>query len=138
MTVEEAVVDRLLASSDVTDLVSTRITQLVVPQGSTYPAIRVQKVDEPRQYHLRGKDHLTAARIQVDIYTRPGAMDAYLSAATIGSAVEESLTVEGWSVGSPSRHAVTAFLLDERPVYEAEEFQLVRIMQEYRVWSQEA
>lgn len=138
MTVEEAVADKLLATAEVIALVGQRVSQLIVPQGSAFPAIRVQKISEPRAYHLRGKTDLESARVQVDIYAKIGPVDAYLAATNIADEVEAALTVEGWSVGSPSRFVITAFLLDEREMYEDEEFQLVRVMQDYRVWSKES
>lgn len=138
MTVEEAVADKLLTTGAVTALVSTRITQLIVPQHSAFPAIRVQLIDEPIRYHLRGNVDLTAARVQVDAFAKIGSSDAYLSATTIADAVRDALTIEGWSVGSPSRLVQAAFLMSRRVMFESDEFRLVRVMQDFRVWSKES
>ena len=135
MTVEEAVLDQLLATSAVTALVGTRIYQLVLPEHPTLPAIRVQLVDEPENYHLRGNDRLTFARVQVDSYARKvSGGDPYLSAVTIADAVNAALTVYGWSVGSPPRVA-NAFRILRRSMFESEELQLVRVWQDYHVIS---
>ncbi len=136
MTVEEAVLDHLLATAAVTALVSTRIYQLVLPEHPTLPAIRVQLVDEPEIYHLRGNEVLTYARVQVDSYARKvSGGDPYLSAVTIADAVNDALTVEGWSVGSPPRYTAGVFRILRRTMFESEELQLVRVWQDYRVIS---
>jgi hypothetical protein len=136
VTPEEAVLDRLLAVSAVTALVSTRIYQLVLPEHSAFPAIRVQLVDEPENYHLRGNDALTFARVQVDSYARNvSGGDPYLSAVTIADAVNDALTVEGWGVGSPPRNVAGVFRILRRAMFESEDLQIVRVWQDYRVIS---
>jgi hypothetical protein len=136
VTPEEAVLDRLLAVSGVIALVSTRIYQLKLPQHPAFPAIRVQLVDEPENYHLRGNDALTFARVQVDCFDRAtSGGDPYLGAVTVAAAVNDALTVEGWGVGSPPRNASGVFRILRRAMFESEELQIVRVWQDYRVIS---
>lgn len=137
MTAEEAVVDKLLATAAVTALVSQRVHQLILPQHPTYPAIRVQLIDEPEEYQLRGTSQPTYSRVQVDAYERVGAVDAYLTATTIAAAVNDALTVVLWEVGSPPFVVSGVFRKDKRVLYEDEEFKLVRVMQDYRVIGQQ-
>jgi hypothetical protein len=136
VTPEEAVLDQLLATSAVTDLVGQRVYQLMLPEHGTLPAIRVQLIDDPELYHLRGNMLPGYAMVQVDSYARRSSGgDPYLEVATVGAAVNSALTVEGWQVGSPPRYALGVFRKRRRPLFEGEELQHARIWQDYLVIS---
>lgn len=129
-------VDRLLATSAVTALVSTRVYAMTLPQHPTFPAIRVSLIDEPEQYHLRGKERMTRARVQVDCFARKmSGNDPKALATSIATAVNDALTVEGWSVGSPPLVVSGAFQILRRLVFESEELQIVREMRDFRIHS---
>ena len=135
MTVEEVVRDRLVNTAAVTALVSTRIYMLKVPQNVTFPVVRIQEIDEPSDYHLRGEQDLTRARVQVDCYVSEAA--GYRALVTLANAAHVALSGETFTnVGSPLERAVAAcFRQMRRVMYEGEEQRLIRMLQDYFVWS---
>lgn len=136
MTVEEAVASRLAADADVAAVVSTRVYQLLLPQSPTYPAVRVLLVDEPGTPHLRGQDELTRARVQVDVFVAATGTDPYADAADLADAINDALTGPPFMAGSPVARQVTGVHRQNRLVlYEAEELRLVRVSQDFIVWS---
>jgi hypothetical protein len=137
VSVEEAVRQQLLADAGLAALVGTRVWALVLPEHGDLPAVRVQLVDEPSTYHLRGEDALTRARVQVDAYAEEGAAaDPYASAQAVADAVHAALSGVRFAVGSPVSREVTGAMRDSRRVlYEAEELRQVRVSQDYIVWS---
>lgn len=136
MTAEEAVVTQLLDTPEVRAVVGTRVYQLMLPQKPTLPAIRVQLVDEPEMYHLRGPDNMTRARVQVDCYFA-AVGDAYDLATNLAEHVNTALVYQPWNTTSPNRQVSGAFRILRRVMYEGEEFRLVRVFQDYHVWSAE-
>lgn len=136
MTVEEAIVERLGATSAVTALVSTRIYQLKLPQQPTYPAIRVQLVVERTGHHLRGRDGLAPVRVMVDMFAMEvSGSDPYASATTVGATVFDALDGKRFLAGSPPALNIRGVLrVDRRVGYEADELRLVRESQDYMVW----
>ena len=142
MRVEEVVRAKLLASAGVTALVGTRVYQLLLQQGPTYPAIRVQLISEPRPNHLRGADGSIRSRVQVDAYAQVGnGTDPYDGAADVADAVRDALagTAPFDDGGSPPETVVTGVFVDNRRVlYEPEELRVVRVSQDVIVWSRAA
>ena len=69
--VGKAIRTRLLSVSAVTDLVSTRIYPLTLPQGVTMPAVRYQRVSGNSDPHVRGTTGAATARLQFDISPIP-------------------------------------------------------------------
>jgi hypothetical protein len=136
VTVEQAVLDHLVADGDVAALVGTRVYQLVLPQGGTLPAVRVQLIDEPVDYHLRGEVDITRARVQVDAYAgEASGVDPYSGATALGEAIHAALSGMKFSVGSPALEVTGVFRQNREVLYEAEELRLVRVLQDYWVWS---
>lgn len=135
MTVEQAVIERLQASADVTALVSTRIYQLTLPQKPTLPAIRVQLISEPRTYQLRGEDGAIRARVQVDAYAAEGnGTDPYAAAHAVAEAVRGALSGKRFTVGSPAITVMGAMVDNRRVLYEAGELRSVNHSQDFIVW----
>lgn len=136
MTVEQAVRERLLADGALAVLVSTRVYMLKLPQKPTLPAVRVQLVDEPKDYHLRGEDGATRARVQVDAYQYETATDPYDSVSDVADAAHDALSGQRFTdTGSPVSLEVTgAFRQSRRVLYEVEAFRLIRISQDFTVW----
>lgn len=138
MTVEDLVCERLAATSGVTALVGTRIYQLVLPQKPTLPAVRVQLIDDPSAYHLRGESKVTKARVQVDAYAgKASSADPKAVADAVADAVHTALSGQRFgSVGSPVELRVLgAFKDDRRTMYEPDEIEQVRVQQDYMVVS---
>ena len=133
MSAELAVRSRLLATSGVTSRVSTRVYTLKLPDSPTYPAIRVQLSDEQQRKHLRGPDGLTRARVQVDAYVREGSSDPYGTLHAIADAVNDALVYEGFTAAGVS--VQSAERVDRRTLREADELNLLRILQDFYVWS---
>ena len=131
--------DRLLATSAVTALVSTRIYALKLPQDPVTPAVRVQLIDEPSEYHLRGDVGLTRARVQTDCYVKENVSggNPYGRANTLADAVHVALSGQTFqNAGSPAEIEVSGCFRASRIVmYESAEFNAVRVMQDYIVWS---
>lgn len=138
MTPEQAVIDRLSAESAVSAIVGTRLWMLKLPQKPALPAIRVQLIDDPQTKHLRGPSGSTAARVQVDCYESEGAAsDPYVTVSVLADAVNAALVNEPFdAAGSPVTLRVTNVeRTDRRALYEADELRLVRMFQDFIVWS---
>lgn len=137
MTVEQATLEHLKADSAVAALVGARVYQLKLPQKPTLPAVRVQLIDEPVRYHLRGSVAVMRARVQADSYAAEASgSDPYASVTALAAAVDAALSGQRWSDdGSPVTIEVTGCFRQNRMVlYEAEELRLVRVMQDYYVF----
>jgi len=137
VTVESAIRDRLAADAGVAALVGPRVYALKLPQDVTLPAIRVQLIDEPRPYHLRGADALTIARVQTDAYAADvSGVDAYAVAERVADAVDAALSGAKVDAGTPpARHVAGAFRLSRRAIFEPGAVREVRILQDYSVVS---
>jgi hypothetical protein len=142
MTPEEAVRTRILMLEDVTDRVDSRVWLAKLPQDPVLPAVLVQLIGEYKFYHLRGGMRLCWSRVQVDAYAdEADGADPYATAIAIADAMqgdEAGSGLSGWqgSIGSPPViHLDGIFCEERRPLYEAEELTLVRMMQDFRVWS---
>lgn len=129
------VADRIAADSGVQALVGTRVYQLKLPQRPTLPAIRVQLIDEPESYHLRGDVDLTRARVQVDAYVWEVGVtgyDPYASVEAVADAARDALVGEPFTSGGRSG---SAFRETRTVLYEGEELRLIRVTQDFTVWS---
>lgn len=136
MTIEVAVYQRLLATPAVTALVGTRVRQLRLAQSDTLPAIRLQLVDDPTRYHLRGEINLSTALVQTDVYAdETSGADPYATAITVAAAVHAALSGVAFVAGTPVALEVTAAFRRAREVsYEAEAKREVRVRQDYELW----
>jgi hypothetical protein len=142
VTVAEAVIARLLSLTAVTNLVSTRVYQLKLPQKVSYPAIRVQRIDTVELGHLRGTGAKFRSRIQVDSVSSENAVADPLTAALAVDAAAhgpgDGSALAGWKgqVGSSSpAFAVAAVLpLDVREFYVPNELLEVGVSRDYEVW----
>ena len=143
MTVEEAITVRVSALAAVIALAGDRVYLDKLPQSPTYPAIRVQLVDDPASYHLRGPDGLSRARVQVDHYadeatasSDPYAAVAALEAATRGDGKGTSATgLSGWigDVGSPPFVVRGCFRTNRLRRYDPDELRLLTMSVDYIV-----
>lgn len=134
MTVEEAIRDHLLTVDAVTDIASTRVYQLVVRQNSVMPAARVQVINEPIDYHLRGENGLKSTLVQLDAYATEA--QGYAVASSLAEAMHEAISGQIFSVGSPAQVQILgAFRQSRRVLYESGEMRLVRVSQDFVIWS---
>lgn len=84
--VEERIIAKLLAASGVTALVSTRVYPVARPQGSTLPAVTLQRIDGAPLLTDEGDSGLENPRIQLDCWGT-----TYASAKAVARAVIAAL-----------------------------------------------
>lgn len=133
MTVGSAVRSHLAA--ELSALVGSRVYQLKLPQDAIFPAVRVALISEPRAYHLRGHNALTAARVQTDVFVAEASgVDPHEVADALADAVDAALSGRKLLVGD--RRISLAERLNREPTYEGDALRLVRIRQDYNVVSQ--
>ncbi len=142
MTVEEAICARVEGLTAVIALAGTRVYLDKAPQGTAYPVVVVQLVDDVNFYHLRGPNGLQRARVQVDAYAQEtSGVDAYAVAAELAESINGdglglyASGLSGWygHIGDPGISVQGCFRIDRTRYYEAEEVQHVRIRQDYYV-----
>lgn len=142
MTVEEAICTRVASLTAVIALAGSRVYLDKFPQSPTFPAVRVQLVDDVEDQHLRGPIGTKHARVQIDHCTQessgtdPYAAAEALAEATKGDGLGTSASgIAGFKggIGSP------AFVIENcRPVmrmrdYDPAELRVVTIRQDYEV-----
>jgi hypothetical protein len=142
VNVEEAICARVAGLTAVIALASTRVYLDKFPQSPTYPAVRVQLVDDADEQHLRGPLGIKRARVQIDHCAHessgsdPYAEAETLAAATKGDGLGTSASgIAGFkgTIGSP------AFAIEDcKPVlrtrdYDPAELRVVTIRQDYDV-----
>lgn len=138
MTPEQAVAERLLDIAGVTAIVGERVYVDKLPQGGTFPAVLVQLVSEPTDYHLRGglRDR---ARVQVDAYASEATgVDAYAQVMSLADAIhgdDAGSGLSGWvgEIGSPALRITGILRVDRSRGYEPDELRLLRQRQDYMV-----
>lgn len=131
MTIEQVIADRLEATPAVTDLVGARIYQLKLKQNTTFPAIRVQLVDDLHGHHLRGADDPARARVQVDSYGSETGADPYVTVQSVADAVAAALDGERFTSAGVR---VTGVFEDSRLVEEEPgTTPLIRVRQDFRI-----
>jgi hypothetical protein len=135
VTPEAAVRQRIL---DLNTSAGARVYQLKLPQKlGTWPAVRVQAIDDPENYHLRGGSGMRKARVQVDCYSPEGTAETpYADVSTLAEEINGDDAGSGLSgfAGWIDDLYVSAMLrIDRRPLYEGGELRLVRMQMDYWV-----
>ena len=92
---EAALIAKLLATTAITNLVSTRINWSRRPQGSALPAIVLHRIDGTPDVHHGGASGLVSSRVQVDCWA-----ESYGSAKAIARAVEAAITAQTFTQGA--------------------------------------
>lgn len=92
---EAALLAKLLASTGVTALVSTRINWLRRPQGEALPAIVLHRIDGAPDVHHAGASGLVVSRVQMDAWA-----STYWSAKAIARAVQTAITAQTFTQGA--------------------------------------
>lgn len=143
MNIATAIRERLLDLAPLTALVSTRVYVDELPQKPTLPAVRVQRISDVREMHLRGRS-VSVARVQVDSVALGKASADAVDTAVDGDGRGSSATgLLGWFGalgGSPAVIDVLSILpIDARDTVERvdEHFEYM-VSREYRVTWREA
>lgn len=143
MTVEEVIAARLATLAPVIALVGARVYLDRLPQAVTYPAVRVQLIDDLRGYHLRGENQPQQARVQVDAYVNEASgVDPYAQVASLADAIDgdgkgpAASGLSGWKgrVGSPPFVVLSCFRANRlRPRYDPDELNVLTMTQDFLV-----
>lgn len=148
MTVEEAVLARVMALPAVQALTADRWWLTMYPQRPTLPAGRVQLIDDPSGYHLRGPEGTRRARVQVDTQVDDASaaglnLNPYAVLTTLADAIEgdgegpNASGLSGWygDLGSPAFLVRGCFQIDRRgPRFDPEELKTLTMSLDYHVW----
>lgn len=141
MTIEEAVLSRIVNLATVTALVGTRVWLQRLPQSPTYPCVRVTLVSDLGDQHLRGPQGEKRARVQVDAFAHEtSGGNPYTGAAAVWQAIygdgkgPDATGVFGWT---GTVDDVTISLVEDagrRVAYDPDELRVVTVTQDFRVW----
>ncbi len=133
MTATDIVIARHRAIAAVVQLVGTRITALMLTQGSDRPAVRVSLVSQVDAMHERGMAGYSVARVQCDYYAPSLAAARAVREAAYGSGAADGLA--GWSggIGSPATQVDLIEPAGTREWFDAEERRDVIASQDYFV-----
>lgn len=141
MSPEEAVIERI---KDLNTSAGQRVYNLKLPQRPTLPAVRVQLISDPEEYHLRGGLKYGRARVQVDSYAQEDSgVDPYAQASDLADEINgddagSGLSGGQWSSNTSPEFLVTGALrLDRRTAYTPDELRLVGISLDFQVHYQE-
>jgi hypothetical protein len=136
VTVDTAIRARLLSLAPIVALVNARVFTLVLPQGVTLPAIRVQRISQVEPMHFRGPVNVYQARVQVDsVGVTKASVDA-LDAAVQGDGLGHYASgLKGFkgSIGSPAFVIRAILPADVRDLYDAEELRQFKISRDFFV-----
>ena len=125
---EEALIAKLLATSGITSLVSTRIRPGMRAQTDAAPFIVVNTLPGGRKYNMDGESNLREAWVQIDGYAT-----TWLAAKTIARAVILTLSGVGFVQGAYTFQGL--FLDAERDGFEDADPKLYKTSLVFRVWS---
>ncbi|MDY6844229.1 MAG: DUF3168 domain-containing protein [Thermodesulfobacteriota bacterium] len=120
--VEEKLVTVLKASSDLVNLVSSRIFPVLLPQDAAFPSVTYQRVSGERVYDLDGDSNLENPRIQIDTWSTSYGASKQISG-IIRTAMEGSATFD-------------ALLLSDMDLYQ-DDVEIYRISQDFSIWNRE-
>lgn len=141
VTIEEVVRARLLTV--VGGIVGNRVYLDKLPQGVTYPAVRVTLIDDQVDYHLRGPVGAKSARVQVDAYAAEASgLDVYDQVTGIADAIEgdglgtSATGLSGWVgvLGSPPFYVEGGFRVSRTRWYDPQELRVLTMSQDFIVW----
>ncbi len=125
----------LLTKTAITDLVSTRIYPLEIPQNATLPAVRLTVVAGGSVRSQDGTSLLGHQTVQVDAIS-----DTWIEAHTVAETIRKELDFYKGTAGSITVrgiHAEDHRMLDDRPGDASDEKQYGH-SRDYRVWFIEA
>lgn len=127
-TAEESLKARLGAVSGVTDLVSTRVYPVKLPQGPTLPAVTYQRISTIKESAMGNDAGISRTRFQVTCWA-----ETYSALKGVSEAVRAALQrFQGTSGGV---EVLDSFLENDMDIYSGEEsdFRVYGEMQDY-IW----
>jgi hypothetical protein len=119
----------LLADPAVAALIGTRMTPLVLPQNTAYPALTYQRISGQRLRSVDGPAGRARPRMQIDSWA-----ETYLEAKALAAAVRRALDGYAGPMGAAQVGAVS--LDDERDIHE-DEPKVSRVTQDYLISHEE-
>ena len=129
---EEAIINRLLATAGVTALVGTRVYPGARTQGSALPALVFNRISGVRDYTMTQASGLVESRVMVDVWAA-----SYGAAKTLARAARAALS--GISGTFSGIEIQGVFLDGERDSFEGEApKRLFRVSMDFKVWAVEA
>lgn len=130
--IEDALVSRLLATTGLTDLISTgRVYHVILPQKPTLPAVVYALVSRERFPLMTADAGVIRSRFQIDAYVAEGAGTATLK--SIASKIRGALN--RWHSTGASVVVQDVYLENETDIYEFD-VRMYRVSQDYYVWSE--
>ena len=132
MTPSAALKTRLVGLSAVTTLVGQRVYVDLLPQKPTLPAIRVQRISELEDAHLRGARAIRRARVQVDAIAASLETATAVSDAAHGDGAGSGLA--GFEGEISGQRVMAVLPSDTRSDYEGDELRQWRVSRDYIVW----
>ena len=133
-TIDEGLIAYLRSKTGITNLVSTRVFGMMIPQSATLPCITTQRISTPRISTMDSSGatgDLTSPRFQIDAWAT-----TQKSAKAIADAIRAELNGHTGTTGTGvTVHAILAE--GESPSYDPDT-SLYRVRSDYLVWQQEA
>lgn len=122
----------------------SRIYMLKLPQNPTLPAVRVQRIGNVQEQHLRGPQGTVVTRVQVDAFVSETAADPYSTLADLVEAVKGDglgpnasgvFGFKGSGGGSPATIEIenVELIHDGTPDYAGDEIKALRNRQDFLV-----
>jgi hypothetical protein len=129
VVIEEALFSYLSGHAGLTALVANRIYPLVMPQGTTLPAVTFSKVSGPRVHAMQQDAGLAYPRFQVSCW---GA--TYKQAKEVAGQVRAALQDFKGTMGGPGGVVVSGvFIQDENDLYEPNT-QIYHVALDFVIW----
>lgn len=110
---EAGIQQRLIADSNVSSLISTRVYPLILPDESVLPSVTYQRISTVRDYATTGPVSLSRIRLQIDTWSL-----TYAAAKQVDMAIRASL--ESFSGTLPDGTVVSEIQVDSsQDLYES-------------------
>lgn len=129
MLIEQAILDELIGTSGVTDLVGTRIYYVKAPQNVTTPYVVFTKVSAPREHDHDGSAGLVGARFQFSVFAK-----TYYETKQIAVQIQTVLQAYSGTMGEVVVNG--AFYQNEVDFWE-EDTKLYHVACDYLIWYNE-
>ncbi len=133
-TIEAALYDILRLNATVSGQASSRVYPQIIPQDTSFPAIRYNQISGVRGHTLGGTDDMVPARFQVDCYG-----SSYANARVVADAVRGAL--DNFSDTAGSVVIQCAHLIDEGDYFDetvgVDQLRRYGKTQDYMIWYNE-
>lgn len=127
--IEDSLRTFLLADTEISDLVGTRIYSVENPQKPTYPFINFMRTGGRRQYSMDGQSTVSPSQFEINCYD-----DVLEDARTLCDAVRTRLSGYSGAAGSGTIHG--AFLNDTEDSYEKDTKKYI-VSMDWDIWYRE-